>query len=253
MNSCVEDCGEEIVLDKTGLDPSLLRWATPLLITEEQQMIDAVIAKNKQLKTDNDTDLKRKFGNEKLQKAIQRLKANSRGTVIRQICMEDYNHPPNDTVVQKIHQPRKWERRGKKCSQKISNDCTIRCDVIALKKKFDERLKDSGIDQIGICRLRREYFDQLFDEIIRQVSMSCVERGQVLLTRHFLWVQESDEGSEECRGLMFVNQLEFDNKEFSQEYERLQRNHFQLKELLLSSVKDPTSTMDVSTSAEVKK
>lgn len=34
---------------------------------------------------------------------------------------------------------------------------------------------------MGICPVREELFAQLFDELIRQVTVNCVERGFLLL------------------------------------------------------------------------
>ena len=35
--------------------------------------------------------------------------------------------------------------------------------------------------ETGICPVRRELYDELFDELIRQVTLNCVERGLLLL------------------------------------------------------------------------
>ena len=35
--------------------------------------------------------------------------------------------------------------------------------------------------QEGICQKRRELYSQCFDEVIRQTTISCVERGLILL------------------------------------------------------------------------
>lgn len=35
--------------------------------------------------------------------------------------------------------------------------------------------------ETGICEIRRELYDQTFDELIRQVAISCQERGLLLL------------------------------------------------------------------------
>jgi dynein light intermediate chain len=271
------------------------------MITEEEEMIDAVRNRLTPLKGDGKIQPSR---NQKLEEAIQRLRGGTaKGTALRYICMDEYNHKPNNTVIQQIHPPRQWERRGKKCLQKVSNDCTIRKDVISLKQTFDERLKEFGTDEIGLCQHRREYFAQLFDEIIRQVSMSCVERGQLLIAvrdemnKTFAsyeslffsaiaygiksqmkarknvedWREKIFEIKEKINDLeviqeefapayahfqeVFDHQLEYDSKEFTQEYERLLRNQALLKDLLLNAVKDPesASATDVATTVPVGK
>ena len=44
----------------------------------------------------------------------------------------------------------------------ISDACTTRSDVIAIKEEMDRRLKQFGSEGIGLCRKRREVFSQAF-------------------------------------------------------------------------------------------
>ncbi|RZF47175.1 hypothetical protein LSTR_LSTR004884 [Laodelphax striatellus] len=43
------------------------------------------------------------------------------------------------------------------------------------------RLQQRQARETGICPVRRELFTQCFDEIIRQVTVNCAERGLLLL------------------------------------------------------------------------
>lgn len=50
-----------------------------------------------------------------------------------------------------------------------------------LQKLLDERLLDRQARESGICPIREELHSQCFDEIIRQVTIDCPERGILLL------------------------------------------------------------------------
>ncbi len=43
------------------------------------------------------------------------------------------------------------------------------------------RLKQRQARETGICPIRRELYSQCFDELIRQVTINCAERGLLLL------------------------------------------------------------------------
>lgn len=51
---------------------------------------------------------------------------------------------------------------------------------MALTKELDKRLTERQARDNPICPVREELFSQLFDEIIRQVTIDSPERGLVL-------------------------------------------------------------------------
>jgi len=53
--------------------------------------------------------------------------------------------------------------------------------VVAQQEDLDRRLQQRQARETGICPVRRELYSQCFDEIIRQVTISCAERGLLLL------------------------------------------------------------------------
>ena len=57
-----------------------------------------------------------------------------------------------------------------------------RKDVYALNERLNSNLQKHEARDIGLCIVRRKFFKECFDEIIRQVSIECVERG-ILLSR----------------------------------------------------------------------
>ncbi|KAF3839391.1 hypothetical protein F7725_018108 [Dissostichus mawsoni] len=54
-------------------------------------------------------------------------------------------------------------------------------DVIRLEELLDIKMQQRQARQTGICPVRRELFSQCFDELIRQVTINCAERGLLLL------------------------------------------------------------------------
>uniref|UniRef100_A0A7S4NAJ5 Uncharacterized protein n=1 Tax=Guillardia theta TaxID=55529 RepID=A0A7S4NAJ5_GUITH len=54
-------------------------------------------------------------------------------------------------------------------------------DVINLQEELDKRLQQRQARETGICPVREELYSQTFDELIRQVTINCAERGLLLL------------------------------------------------------------------------
>ena len=65
--------------------------------------------------------------------------------------------------------------------QYVSHQNASREDVSKLKEVLDERLKERQARDSGICPIREELFSQCYDEIIRQVTIDCPERGLLLM------------------------------------------------------------------------
>merc|ERR1712070_127194 len=56
-----------------------------------------------------------------------------------------------------------------------------RLDVINLQEQLDRKLQQRQARETGICPVREELYAQCFDELIRQVTINCAERGLLLL------------------------------------------------------------------------
>ncbi|XP_054707929.1 33 kDa inner dynein arm light chain, axonemal-like isoform X2 [Uloborus diversus] len=80
-------------------------------------------------------------------------------------------------ILDTILPPREYEEDGKLWIQPVSRTPATRLDVVNLAEKLDARLIDRNAREIGICPIRRELYDQCFDELIRQETLNCVERG----------------------------------------------------------------------------
>ena len=63
----------------------------------------------------------------------------------------------------------------------MSSTPATRLDVVNLQEELDRRLRQRQARETGICPIRRELYSQVFDELIRQVTINCAERGLLLL------------------------------------------------------------------------
>ena len=54
-------------------------------------------------------------------------------------------------------------------------------DVINLQEALDAKLQEHHAREMGICPVRERLYAQTFDELIREVTVSCAERGLLML------------------------------------------------------------------------
>ncbi|XP_055356769.1 33 kDa inner dynein arm light chain, axonemal-like [Paramacrobiotus metropolitanus] len=86
-----------------------------------------------------------------------------------------------DDILDYILPPRLWTENGLQYVQKVSRIPATRMDVLNLQERLDNRLEHLGARETGICPVRRELYTQAFDELIRQATLECAERGLMLL------------------------------------------------------------------------
>merc|ERR1712063_233825 len=65
--------------------------------------------------------------------------------------------------------------------QYVSSTPATRADVIHLQEDRDKWLQQRQARETGICPVREELYSQCFDELIREVTINCPERGLLLL------------------------------------------------------------------------
>ncbi|XP_055019695.1 axonemal dynein light intermediate polypeptide 1 [Boleophthalmus pectinirostris] len=87
----------------------------------------------------------------------------------------------NEDILSSILPPREWMEGNQLWVQKVSSASSTRSDVIILTEQLDTKLQQKQARLTGICPVRRELYSQCFDELIRQVTINCAERGQLLL------------------------------------------------------------------------
>merc|ERR1712167_466745 len=74
-----------------------------------------------------------------------------------------------------------WTEDGQLWVQYVSSTPATRLDVINLQEQLDHKLQQRQARETGICPIREELYAQCFDELIRQVTINCAERGLLLL------------------------------------------------------------------------
>ncbi|XP_046825393.1 33 kDa inner dynein arm light chain, axonemal isoform X3 [Vespa crabro] len=104
-------------------------------------------------------------------------------------------------ILNGILPPKEWEENGQIWTQQVSSTPATRLDVINLQEQLDMKLQQRQARETGICPVRRELYTQCFgmfllfqleknnkvvkqnisDELIRQVTINCAERGLLLL------------------------------------------------------------------------
>mmetsp|Transcript_52750 Transcript_52750/g.60625 ORF Transcript_52750/g.60625 Transcript_52750/m.60625 type:complete len:237 (-) Transcript_52750:64-774(-) len=89
--------------------------------------------------------------------------------------------PQTEDILNSIIPPREFEEDGQRWIQFVSSNPATRLDVINLQESLDSRLQQRQARETGICPIREELYAQTFDEIIRQVTVNCAERGLLLL------------------------------------------------------------------------
>eukprot|EP01062_Namystynia_karyoxenos_P066632 TRINITY_DN6053_c3_g2_i1.p1 TRINITY_DN6053_c3_g2~~TRINITY_DN6053_c3_g2_i1.p1 ORF type:complete len:229 (+),score=88.26 TRINITY_DN6053_c3_g2_i1:82-768(+) len=86
-----------------------------------------------------------------------------------------------EDILNSILPPREWEEDGQRWIQFVASTPATRMDVINLQEKLDAKIQQRQAREMGICPVREQLYAQTFDEIIRQVTVSCAERGLLLL------------------------------------------------------------------------
>lgn len=86
-----------------------------------------------------------------------------------------------EEILNGILPPKEWEEDGQKWRQQVSTAPATRLDVVNLQEQLDMRLQQRQARETGICPVRRELYTQCFDELIRQITINCAERGLLLL------------------------------------------------------------------------
>lgn len=86
-----------------------------------------------------------------------------------------------DDILNSILPPREWTEDGQLWVQYVSSNPATRLDVVNLQENLDHQLKARQARETGICPVRQELYSQAFDELIRQITINCAERGLLLL------------------------------------------------------------------------
>ena len=84
-------------------------------------------------------------------------------------------------IIDRILPPRQFEKDGQLWMQHVSPTPATAIDAVNLQPKLDKRLVELEAHETGICPVREELYAQVIDELVRQATVVCVERGLLLL------------------------------------------------------------------------
>ena len=87
----------------------------------------------------------------------------------------------NEDYLNSILPPREYTEQGQLWVRYVSPTPATKVDVINLQDELDKLLQSRQARETGICPIREELFSQCFDELIRQITIECAERGFLLV------------------------------------------------------------------------
>lgn len=87
----------------------------------------------------------------------------------------------NEELLNKFLPPREYTNNGQLWIQYVSSTPATRVDVTNLRKELDKQLSQRQAIETGICPIREELYAQCFDELIRQITINCSDRGYMLV------------------------------------------------------------------------
>ena len=76
---------------------------------------------------------------------------------------------------------RVFEKDGVVYRQRVLSEEIDRKELLMLETELNLKLKERKGKTNGICGVREDLHFQLFDEIIRECTINCPERGMLLL------------------------------------------------------------------------
>lgn len=122
-----------------------------------------------------------KYDNPILVSTIQVKKSGGRGGKAAPQLSADRQTTQTEDILNSILPPREWASDGQLWVQYVSSTPATRLDVMNLQEQLDHKLRQRHTRETGICPVREELYAQCFDELIRQVTINCAERGLLLL------------------------------------------------------------------------
>ena len=84
-------------------------------------------------------------------------------------------------ALNKILPPKKITDNDQIWVQYVTCTPCAKADVIILQDELDRRLQKEQARETGICPIREKLYVECFDELIRQVTINCLERGILLM------------------------------------------------------------------------
>uniref|UniRef100_G3PJC6 Axonemal dynein light intermediate polypeptide 1 n=2 Tax=Gasterosteus aculeatus aculeatus TaxID=481459 RepID=G3PJC6_GASAC len=93
----------------------------------------------------------------------------------------DISRQGSREILNFIFPPRELMEGNKLWVQQVSIAPSTVRDVICLKELLEVKLQQSQAMEVGLCPQRMGLYSQCFDELIRQITIICTEKGLLLL------------------------------------------------------------------------
>lgn len=87
----------------------------------------------------------------------------------------------NEDYLNRILPPHEMIENNQLWVRYVSPTPATSADVTNLRRELDKKLQHLGARDSGICPIREELHIQCFDELIRQITINCAERGYLLV------------------------------------------------------------------------
>ena len=105
-----------------------------------------------------------------------------KGTAGKKSTASAYERAPgfkerDQDYLNKILPPQEIIENNQLWVRYVSATPATSADVLNLEHRLNKKLDHLGARPQGICPIREELYSQCFDEIIRQITLNCVERG----------------------------------------------------------------------------
>ena len=94
---------------------------------------------------------------------------------------KDFTYSVKD-ALNKILPPKIITENEKTWVQYVTSCPVTKIEVVNLQEGLDQKLLTEKARETGICPIREKLYDECFSELIRQVTLNCLERG-ILLNR----------------------------------------------------------------------
>ena len=95
---------------------------------------------------------------------------------------KDITSTNTEDILNSILPPREYTKDKQQLYiESVLSTPATKADVVMLTQDLDRKLQNRGARETGICPIREELYAQGFDELIRQITINCSHRGQLLV------------------------------------------------------------------------
>ena len=100
--------------------------------------------------------------------------------IINTFSIDSTDYSLKDTL-NKILPPKKVKIGDQMWVQYVSCNPVTRAEVVNLYDNLKKHLEIDGARMNGVCPIREKIYDECFHELIRQITINCLERGILLM------------------------------------------------------------------------